>query len=51
MGTNWEQQKSNTPTLPQREKNLGPPGEMLPHIIGSKKYLSQPAVSAVVGIH
>jgi hypothetical protein len=35
---NWEQQKSNAPTLPQKEKNLGLPGACcLTHIIGSKK--------------
>jgi hypothetical protein len=26
MGTHWDQQKSNTPTLPQKGKNLGPLG-------------------------
>jgi hypothetical protein len=51
MGTNWEQQKSNTPALPQKENKPGITCWMLPHIIGSKKYLCQPAVSAVVGVH
>jgi hypothetical protein len=35
VATSWEQQKSNTPTLPQKKKNLG----MLPHLTGCKKVL------------
>jgi hypothetical protein len=49
---NWEQKKSNTPTLPQKEKSLGRPGACrLTHSIGSKKYFCQPAFFGDVGVH
>jgi hypothetical protein len=43
MGTHLEllgnQKQSNNPTLyPTRKKNRGPPGGMLPHLIGWKKF-------------
>jgi hypothetical protein len=48
----WEQKKSNTPTRPQMEKNLGRPGACrLTHSIGSKKYFRQPTFFGVVGVH
>jgi hypothetical protein len=36
IGTHWEQQKSNIPTVPQKKQNLVPLWCMLLHFIGCK---------------
>jgi hypothetical protein len=48
-GTHWEQQKSNTHTLPKREKPM-PPGCMLPHLIGFKKVFHLPVFVTIFGL-
>jgi hypothetical protein len=51
MGTHWEQQKFNTPTLPQNKEKLGSHGCMLPHLIGYKIFFfGLPMAFAIFGL-
>jgi hypothetical protein len=49
MGTHWEQQKIQHPHPPQKKKNMGSLGALLPHLIGCKKFICLHVFFAIFG--